>query len=180
MRNRIMGMQNIKGTGLSFVYAWQAWEEQAALAVRLTDEDGAVFTDALDRLGNLPHIGLLGHSVLGQAFEQARHHHAAQRESAQAQLTALIERVQISGVSQHASVQPDTDNRNRWPGLAKAVTAIEAFFDAGDAVRRRRIADQVYQDLITSSISEDRAIAEIKMINQRQKGGWLRQKLGVL
>jgi len=24
--NRIMGMQNIKGTGLDLVYRWQAWE----------------------------------------------------------------------------------------------------------------------------------------------------------
>ena len=25
-RNRIMGLQNIKGTGLDFVYRWQAWD----------------------------------------------------------------------------------------------------------------------------------------------------------
>ena len=24
--NRIMGIQNIKGTGLDFVYRWQAWQ----------------------------------------------------------------------------------------------------------------------------------------------------------
>lgn len=34
-RNRIMGLQNIKGTGLGFVYAWQAWDACAKACAQL-------------------------------------------------------------------------------------------------------------------------------------------------
>ena len=53
------------------------------------------------------------------------------------------------------------------------VTFVEAFIDAGDAVRRRRKTDRIYKALIEEQISSQRAAAELKKLTSRQKGGWL-------
>jgi hypothetical protein len=57
--------------------------------------------------------------------------------------------------------------------IATAIDAVEAFLDAGDAVRRRRKADRIYRDMVAERISHDRAALELKKLNSRQKGGWL-------
>ena len=49
--------------------------------------------------------------------------------------------------------------------------------DPGDAVRRRKCANQIYRDLVALRISTERAAMELQKLNKRQKGGWLVQKL---
>ncbi len=44
--------------------------------------------------------------------------------------------------------------------------------DAGDAVKRRKQANQIYQDMIDKRISHERAAVELQLLNKRQKGGW--------
>jgi hypothetical protein len=53
---------------------------------------------------------------------------------------------------------------------------LEEFLDCGDAVRRRKQADRIYEDLIAERISRERAVAELQARTQRQKGGWLLNK----
>ncbi|MDP6357865.1 MAG: hypothetical protein QF473_22315 [Planctomycetota bacterium] len=55
----------------------------------------------------------------------------------------------------------------------RIIDFIEAFLDAGDAVRRRKQADRIYRDLTAERISQDRAALELHALTQRQKGGWL-------
>ena len=57
---------------------------------------------------------------------------------------------------------------------------MEAFLDAGDAVRRRKKAERIYRDMIDERISHERAAREIKKLNSRQKGGWLSEDLAGL
>jgi len=57
--NRIMGMQNIKGTGLDFVYRWQAWEAVARACDQALDGDPAVATRGLAMLGSFQEYGIL-------------------------------------------------------------------------------------------------------------------------
>ena len=60
---------------------------------------------------------------------------------------------------------------------AVIVSFLEAFIDAGDAVRRRRKTDRLYKALIAEQISSQRAAAELKKLTSRQKGGWLASDL---
>ena len=83
-----------------------------------------------------------------------------------------------TAVAGYAGAREQAGGRSRVAWLDGIIGGLEALFDAGDAVRRRRVADQVYRDLVAQQISEDRAILEIKNINARQKGGWLRRMLG--
>jgi hypothetical protein len=59
----------------------------------------------------------------------------------------------------------------------KSLSLVEAFVDPGDAVRRRRKSDKIYQALIAEQISSQRAAAELKELTSRQKGGWLAKSL---
>ena len=56
---------------------------------------------------------------------------------------------------------------------ARAISMIEAFIDAGDAVRRRKASDRIYKAMIAEQISNQRAASELKKLTTRQKGGWL-------
>ena len=57
------------------------------------------------------------------------------------------------------------------------INIIEAFLDAGDAIKRRKKADKVYRDLAHERISQTRAISELQALTYRQKGGWLIKKI---
>jgi hypothetical protein len=171
--NRIMGMQNIKGTGLGFVYAWQAWEQCHRAGRRLASDREETFTAGLNDLVGMPEFGVLSASFLRDVLEKARHHPLAQRESAQAQLAAIERACQVAAEVVSAPVA--VRDGSGW--LTRFVDWLEKFLDAGDAVRRRRLADAVYRDLVDERISEERAIVEIKRVNARQKGGWLRKQL---
>ncbi len=61
----------------------------------------------------------------------------------------------------------------------RILDAIEAFLDAGDAVRRRKTANRIYRDLIDERISHERAAKELKYLSKQQAGGWLAARLGL-
>ena len=54
----------------------------------------------------------------------------------------------------------------------KLAEYLEALLDAGDAVKRRKRANLIYQDLQDNRISHQRAALELQALNKRQKGGW--------
>ena len=66
------------------------------------------------------------------------------------------------------------DNGGLWE---RFVGMVEAFLDTGDAVRRRKNADKIYDDLVTERISHERAAVELLALNERQQGGWLYSRL---
>jgi hypothetical protein len=51
---------------------------------------------------------------------------------------------------------------------------VESFLDVNDAIRRRTKANQIYKDLQAERISRQRAAQELRALDKRQKGGWLR------
>ena len=56
--------------------------------------------------------------------------------------------------------------------------ATHTFLDARDAVKRRKKANQIYRDLAAERISHELAALELQALNKRQKGGWLKHRLG--
>ena len=176
MLNRTMGIQNIKGTGLDFIYRWQAWERCHQACSKL---DSAVSEQAqagLNELLAIQDVGLLGGEYVQQVIERARHQSYAQREVFQAELE-LIE----SRIKQQLNAAAKFNNARPTSGLlASFIEAIEAFLDSGDAVKRRKMANLIYKDLAAERISYGQAAIELKALNQRQKGGWLLRRLNVM
>ena len=172
-RNRIIGMQNIKGTGLDFVYRWQAWDRCHRACEQLASRDGAVFREGLRALADFQEFGLLTEAAVGDALAAAHDSSHGQSEHAQAELRVIASRFEQT----MAEIRGGLSRVRRTSRLEQAIRAIEGFVDAGDALWRRKRANQIYDDLVSQRISSARAVTELMMLTQRQKGGWLYHSL---
>ena len=172
--NRVMGIQNIKGTGLDFVYRWQAWASCYQSCEKLKSSVTSVFDAGLRELASFQEFGVLCEEHVREAIEQARHASVAQREYAQAELLLIESNLRLALEEVYAGMQL-VRTTGGW--LPRVVEGIEAFLDAGDAVSRRKKANQIYRDLAAERISMDRAVLELQGLNKRQKGGWLLHQL---
>lgn len=176
LKNRIMGLQNIKGTGLDFVYRWQAWEACFLACEQLKTAEGAEFDRALHELSSFQEFGLLSEHHVAKACAAAQERSVAQNEGVQAEIALIRSNMEnvldkiTSDLSGAAAVQKKSVVREN---SAKLIHFLESMIDAGDAVRRRKRANRIYRDLADERISGERAVKELKALNRRQKGGWL-------
>jgi len=172
--NRIMGCQNIKGPGLDFVYRWQAWDRchQACALIR-TGKEPAVEA-GLGELVEFQSFNPVCEEYLRETLEGLRHRDVAQSE----QMQSRIHMIETALKQQLAAADRQGGSAHGGGGwLAGLIHAVEAFLDAGDAVKRRKRADRIYRDLVAERISQARAVTELQALNRRQKGGWLLARL---
>ncbi|MBF0612335.1 MAG: hypothetical protein G8345_12375 [Magnetococcales bacterium] len=171
--NRIMGMQNIKGTGLDYVYRWQAWDQCHKACSQVQSMDEEVSLRGLEALVSFQDYGLLCETFVQATLTQVQKRPYLQKERRQADLNLIASQLEqsMTKVRQRLGMVRSVG----W--LEQVVEFIETFLDAGDAVKRRKIANQIYQDLVDERISHARAAQELKALNKRQKGGWLYAKL---
>lgn len=169
LHHRVMGIQNIKGTGLDFVYRWLAWETCHRAGQQLLSGDQDTFRRGLNALNQFSEFGVLTDVYLQRLVEKIRACSLAQSERVQSELTTIDNRRQMAMAQFAPSGQATTHHSYLHP----IASAIEGFFDAGDAIQRRRQANRIYADLITQRISQARAAEELLRLTQRQKGGWL-------
>lgn len=172
IHNRIMGMQNIKGTGLDYVYRWQAWDICYQACSKLSSDDNHEVGQALLTLVNFREYGALSEFHVRETVEQVRHLPTMQSEARQAELQLILSNLD-NATKNHDSKQKGNTNRH----LNKLANTLEAILDAGDAVKRRKIANKIYRDLAEQRISHERAAIELQTLNKRQKGGWLASKI---
>ena len=171
----VIGLQNIKGTGLDFVYRWQAWEQCARALEQLRSEDERVVTEGLRALTAFQELGVLCEHDLRSTFAHLREH-AVDTGGLAAQLDAIEARLDAALSKGSTSEGKAAETAGRGSALAERLWgALETVLDAGDAVRRRKTADRIYADLATQRISIARAAVELKELTKRQKGGWLKK-----
>jgi poly-gamma-glutamate synthase PgsB/CapB len=171
--NRIMGIQNIKGTGLDFVYRWQAWLACHRLCAQLRGEDASLSNKALEQLVSFQEHGRLTQEHVRETIAAVRSMPHARAELFQAQLAAIETNLDRRLAELEGSGSAAADSGF----LTELLGKIEEFLDSGDAVRRRRRADTIYKEMIGRRISADRAILELQDLTKRQKGGWLRKSI---
>ncbi len=169
LRIRCMGIQNIKGTGLDFVYRWQAWDRHVRLIERMNVRPQETALDAVRALAESPELGILEYERLADAIASVRDTPIAQNDAYQTQLRALEHNRQAGYGSVFASSEKKA--QSHWRRLA--IPKIEKLIDGFDAIRRRRMANRIYRDLIDGRIASARAIVLLQGLTQRQKGGWL-------
>jgi gamma-polyglutamate synthase len=172
-RNRVMGIQNIKGTGLDFVYRWLAWDTCANACQALASDDPAAQRIGLAALASFREFGLLTHDRVVETLAIARRSALGAEPASRATLDG-IEALEAAALRQ-VDEQIRTARAAGW--LDSLLAMIEGMVDATDAVRRRRRADRVYRDLADRRIGEARAVVALHGLTQRQKGGWLRQSI---
>ncbi len=169
LKNRIMGMQNIKGTGLDFIYRWQAWETCYTACENLYQKELSKAEQAIKVLVQFQEYGVLCEEKVTQTLNEIKTRNWAQREEIQAEISLIASRLE-SSVAQAGSREDKQPVNSSW--MLTLAEYIEAFMDAGDAVKRRKQATQIYQDMINKRISHERAALELQLLNKRQKGGW--------
>lgn len=170
--NRIMGLQNIKGTGLDFVYRWQAWDNCHALCAELLDDNSARMSRALAELAAFQELGFLCEEHVRKTLESIRSLTFAQTEQFQAEIAIIISNLD-NRIQKGSAGLTITRQRNLTDRI---IDVIESFLDAGDSIRRRKAADRIYHDMVNERISRQRAALELQNLVRRQKGGWLREQ----
>lgn len=173
LSNKMIGLQNIKGTGLDFVYRWQAWDKVSKLCNMMDSKIENQALSAAKELANIKELGLLDEKRVLQVCKNIRNISITQTELFQAELNTIESNMnqQISDIQRQsgADIQEST--------IVKLINALESFLDAGQSVKRKKLALCIYDDLASQTISIDRAIAELNKLNKEQKGGWLIKKL---
>ena len=167
---RIMGMQNIKGTGLDFVYRWQAWESCYHFCQQLASTAPDKSIKGLAALAAFQEYGLLAEETVRTITEKVKSSVIAQNERYQAELALII--ANLNNALNKIEKQNNTHNTgSTWKKYI--ASSLEAFLDAGDAVQRRKQANIIYEELVAERISHEQAAIELQVLNARQKGGWL-------
>ncbi len=182
LTNRIMGMQNIKGTGLDWVYRWQAWETVAKACEQLASDEPAEIERGYRALASFQEFGILSERAVLESIASARTHLNSVPSISPAQLDALTARLdkQVRAQDPVDANEDGSDDETRSAlreAADRLIDMAEGFIDPSDAVRRRRISDKIYKALIAEQVSLQRAAAELKEITSRQKGGWLSKSI---
>lgn len=174
--NRIMGMQNIKGTGLDFVYRWQAWESCYNAGEKLKSHNLRTAEEGLNALASFKEFGPLSEEYVHQTIKQVQQTPTGQLAQFQTSFTLILSNLQQAMNEMNALGGGDS-NSDKGRFFQKLIEILEEILDAGDAVKRRKTANQVYKDMVTGRISNQTAALEVKKLNKRQKGGWLSAKV---
>jgi poly-gamma-glutamate synthase PgsB/CapB len=173
LENKVMGIQNIKGTGLDFIYRWQAWDICYLACEALSSPDLATAERGLKTLTSFHEYGVLCEEHVLKTLENVCQSVHLQQERQQAELAVIQTNLDVA----MRQVRQEMQVLRAAGWMENALNAVEGFFDAGDAVKRRRRADQIYADLVSERISHSRAAMELQALNKRQKGGWLYAEL---
>ncbi len=162
---RIMGVQNIKGTGLDFVYRWVSLDVVAAAMTRLESPDEATRADAIDALMAHEDWGLF--DATWAARETLRSEAA---DPARDRLPYPLLRTRLEGVMR--AKRDALNARSGGGGWRRVRHAFGVWLDHLDAIGRRRRAETILRSLQEGKISHDDAALRMRELVARQKGAW--------
>ncbi len=168
---RVMGAQNIKGTGLDFVYRWLSIDRVRAALGRLRTDPSAR-GEVLSWLSTYDDFGVLDcREALGALT-------ALRDEGA---LAGALRDVLASVIARLASIDREKAEALTRRGDAtigaRALGFLEQFLDHLDSVRRTRLAKRILDDLCARRVGHGRAALLFRELTHRQKGGWLAKDL---
>jgi len=170
-RVTVMGVQNIKGTGLDFAYRWVALGLVHPRLVRARAPAPLGRAEALRELLAFDDYGLVDSGTVSATLATAPPDESdaerALRERVRA-MVATIHARRLAGLTQGA-------RRAWWAPLA---TIVERLIDPVDAIRRYFVAQRTMRELRDHTISLADAAATMQALYARQKGGWLTKRLG--
>ena len=164
----MIGVQNIKGTGLDFAYRWTSIET----VMRLLSGLGAPTRESRERtlMQLMVHddYGMIDGRLALAAVESARaheHEHAGAYDALIARLRELV-RVRTEQIAQRHDTSPADELRK----------TLGETFDFLDSMRRRGMAKRVMNQLVLGRISHATAALRMRRILERSNGGWIHER----
>jgi poly-gamma-glutamate synthase PgsB/CapB len=167
VRVTVMGTQNIKGTGLDFVYRWIAVAAAQRDLQALASRDAGQRAAAWSRLASPDDPGLIDSGLVAARLA------AMTPRSGE---TAAHGRALAQAQARHAARRAALGGRARTGRATGVVQWLEGWVDFVDAVVRHRRARQVMRDLADRRISHARAALVMRELDARAKGGWLARR----
>ncbi|MEZ4255929.1 MAG: hypothetical protein R3A78_09490 [Polyangiales bacterium] len=164
---RLMGVQNIKGTGLDFVYRWLSLDSVEDTLNRLRRDPDK----ALEPLGWLASYNY-GIIECNHALDALRAIEADPPEAMapfEEQFKTTLEHVTRLR-AKLAEGLGETRKPSQWEIVA---AKIEPWLDFIDSTMRRRAADGILRDFIERRSGHLGAAALMRDLTKRDKGGWL-------
>ncbi|BDX04910.1 hypothetical protein [Planctobacterium marinum] len=162
----ILGLQNIKGPGLDFVYSWQQWQKVQLLTRTIETQYGEALSQSLKELASLPVYSHLDRNAVEQCIAILSKAQSSLHEDSRYDL----EKIRKNLLQEEDDKTPQVEHNRIWQFF---LHQIEEVFDVFDAVLRGRKAKQILIDLAAQRISLKKAAWMLKILNKRQKGGWL-------
>ncbi|MCG9769592.1 poly-gamma-glutamate synthase PgsB [Pseudoalteromonas piscicida] len=172
----IVGMQNIKGAGLGYVYMWQKWQLFNQHCERLSRRSvtQTEFRNGLSRILQQEELSAIECQYLADKLDLFKMLPNAQSEFSQAELTQIKRKLE----QQTQRLESKDNTRARSPLTRFLNKLVESFLDAGAAVKRKKIAVQVYKDIADFRITIEKATLILSELNRSQKPGWLKLQSG--
>ncbi len=166
---KLLGCQNIKGTGLDFVYRWISINTVSEALAKLDDE--ATREEGLNALATHADFGIADVRLAISRLTDLKNHTSVGNDIAplDVQLKRLL-RVEDDVRKKMAAGA----KKSTW---VKVLNVIEPWLDHLDSIRRSRGAARIMEDLFEQRISQGRAAILLRELVMRQKGGWLAKDL---
>lgn len=165
---RLMGCQNIKGTGLDFVYRWLSIDTVFS-ALRKLRSEPTLRAEALAILSGHTDWGLIDCREALATLSELRDGGAEEWASQRPLLNALCERLDALCKTKQALLVSSGKKRH----LERVLSQIEPMVDHWDSVRRRRSATRIMDAVFAGRVGQGRASILMRDLVGREKGGWL-------
>jgi len=169
---RIMGTQNIKGTGLDFVYRWLSMD-RVRQNIEKMETTPSSRADVLTFFMSYNDFSLID---LREALEAVRKAKASDDPDWQQHanlISAAMERL--------SNLEKDKVTKLQSTGKAglgqRVLNKVEQLFDHLDSVRRTNTANRVMADLFAARVGHGQAAILLRDVTGRSKGGWLYKDL---
>ncbi|HEU4582984.1 MAG TPA: capsule biosynthesis protein CapB [Polyangiaceae bacterium] len=166
-RARLMGCQNIKGTGLDFVYRWLSVDSVEQRLRRLGNPSAR--QETLAWLGSYADFGLLDATRARDELTRIRETKDPGWAPYDHLLGGVLARLDTL-VQEKTQRLVSQSSAGPW---ARILRYVEAWVDHLDSARRSKFAGRVLVDLFAARIGHGRAALLLREVTARQKGGWL-------
>ena len=167
----VLGTQNIKGTGLDFVYRWIAIDHVVGLLDQVNSDSSERRIGALSSLNGFEDYGLFGAGLARAVLNETTTRPLSDQEaSLRSQLLHKVNAI-------HRDLQSSLGGSSARTTANRLAGWIESWIDYLDSIRRRRKSKRIMKDLMDRRISTARAALEMRAIVSRQKGNWLAKSL---
>jgi poly-gamma-glutamate synthase PgsB/CapB len=161
---RMMGIQNIKGTGLDFVYNWVEWRDLTRAIRGLSARDPVRRRASLEEIAAQPLRSAMACDAAADAVTPVLDDPSLRGLATAVARTIELKRASLAAGPQRSALRD---------ALRPFLSIIERLLDPIDAVLRRWKADRVMADLRSRRVSLPRAQQLLQALTKRQKGGWL-------
>jgi poly-gamma-glutamate synthase PgsB/CapB len=166
----IMGTQNIKGTGLDFVYRWTSLGIVTDLLKKAESSNQATRSEALSQLLSFGDHGVTDLGVMRDRLPRLTPRNADEGETIK-RLIEKTDRLYEKRKNGLAVVAKKIDR------LTKFYDWVEGWLEFLDGARRFHQSRSLTRDLANIRVSHMYAALEMRALYDRTKGGWLAKKL---